>query len=216
RQILSSESDTIFNSDPVEMSLILKIARQTGTNSLETFADSVGRGTAEWYKERNLARTEEPTLWVENRKPRLLAASSEQNALVSADRDSAKSALKATNEIPKTIAGSNAVGEISAADLPAAWKELKRVDPRDYPDADAITLRRRISYILAASPAIVAEHDEFIQILTAEGKRFGDFDISYAPPFEDINFSECEVLSPQGKIARLDPDAIREANDESL
>jgi hypothetical protein len=77
-------------------------------------------------------------------------------------------------------------------------------------------LRRRISYTLAASPAIVAEHDEFIQVLTAEGKRFGDFDISYAPPFEDISFSECEVLSPQGKLARLDPDAIREANDQSL
>src|SRR5262249_14198886 len=55
-----------------------------------------------------------------------------------------------------------------------------------------------------------------IQILTAEGKRSGDFDISYAPPFEDISFSDCEVLSPQGKLTRLNPDAIREANDESV
>jgi Domain of Unknown Function with PDB structure (DUF3857)/Transglutaminase-like superfamily len=216
RQILSSESDTMFNSDPVEMSLMLKIARETATNSFEILAENLGRTTAEWYKERNLARTEEPTLWLENQKPRLLAASSEESALASVDPNSTKSAIKATNELPKTIAGSNTVGEISAADLPAAWKELKRVDARDYPDADAIMLRRRINYTLAASPALVAEHDEFIQILTAEGKRFGDFDISYAPPFEDISFSDCEVLSPQGKLARLNPDAIREANDESL
>jgi hypothetical protein len=216
RQILSSESDTMFNSDPVEMSLMQKIIRETRTSSFEALAENLGRVTAGWYKERNLARTEEPTLWLENQKPRLLAASSEEGALASVDSTSTQSALKATNEPPKTIAGSNAVGEISAADLPNTWKELKRVDPRDYPDADAMMLRRRISYTLAASPAVVAEHDEFIQILTAEGKHFGDFDVSYAAPFEDVSFSECEVLSPQGKLVRLDPDAIREANDESL
>jgi hypothetical protein len=215
RQILSSEMDMMFNSDPVEMSLILKLARETPTISFESFADGLGRATAEWYKERNLARTEEPTLWMENQKPRLLTAS-EDGALASIDSHSASSSMKATNVTQKEITKSNAVADISAADLPARWKELKRVDPRDYPDADAIMLSRHISYTLAASPAVAAEHDEFIQILTAEGKRFGDFDISYVPPFEDIAFSDCEVLSPQGMLARLNPDAVREANDESL
>jgi hypothetical protein len=215
RQILSSESDTIFNSDPVEMSLMQKIAHESPTISFEAFVESLGRAIAAWYKERNLARTEEPTLWLENQRPGLLAASSEQGALASIAPQTPNSSIETTNETPKSITN-NAVTDVSAADLPATWKELKRVDPRDYPEADAIMLRRRISYTLAVSPAVVAEHDEFIQILTTEGKRFGDFDISYAPPFEDITFSDCEVLSPQGKLARLDPDAIREANDESL
>jgi len=216
RQILSSESETIFNSDPIEMSLALKVIRENPSITFETFAESIGRATAGWYKERNLARTEEPTLWLAEQKPRPLAASSEENSLASADLTSAKSSAKATNETQKEVPNSNAVGNISAADLPDIWKELKRVDPQEFPDADAVLLRRRISYTLAANPAIAAEHDEFIQILTAEGKRFGDFDIPYSPPSEDINFSECEVFSPEGKLTRLNPDAIREANDESL
>jgi Domain of Unknown Function with PDB structure (DUF3857)/Transglutaminase-like superfamily len=215
REILSSESDTMFNSDPVEMSLILKSIREASADSFETFANKLGRAIAEWYKERNLARTEEPTLWLPNQKPRLLAASSEDAALASIDIP-AKPSAAATNEIRKEITNSNVTADLAAADLPATWKELKRVDPQNYPDADAIILRKNINYTLAASPAVVTEHDEFVQVLTAEGKRHGDFDISYAPPFEDINFSECEVLSPEGKLARLNPDAIREANDESL
>jgi hypothetical protein len=215
REILSSETDTMFNSDPVGMSSILKILRETPAISFEPLATSVGRATAEWYKERNLARTEEPTLWMPNQKPQLLAASTEENALASVDPNSAKSPAKSTNETQREITHTNIIGDISASDLPTTWKELKRVVPRDYPDADAIILRRHISYTLGASPAVAAEHDEFLQILSAEGKRFGDFDISYSPPFEDINFSECEVLSPQGKLSRLNPDAIREANDES-
>ncbi len=215
REILSSESDTMFNSDPVEMSLILKSIREAPAISFESFANKLGLATAEWYKERNLARTEEPTLWLPNQKPQLLAVSSEESALSSVDA-SAKSSVKATNEITREITNSKPAVDLSAADLPATWKELKRVDPQNYPDADAIILRKNISYTLAASPAVVAEHDEFIQILTAEGRRYGDFDVSYAPPFEEINFSECEVLSPQGKLTRLNPDAIREANDESL
>src|SRR5207237_3488243 len=44
----------------------------------------------------------------------------------------------------------------------------------------------------------------------------GDFDVSYSPPYEDIAFLDCEVLRPDGKLARLDPDAIREAREESV
>src|SRR6202040_2116724 len=57
---------------------------------------------------------------------------------------------------------------------------------------------------------------EFIQILTPEGKRFGDFDISYSPPAEEINFLDCEVLRADGKLVRLDADAIRDARPESV
>ena len=76
-----------------------------------------------------------------------------------------------------------------------------------------MVLRRRSSYILADSPAVTTEQEEFIQILTPEGKRYGDFDVSYSPPFEDISFLDCEVLRPDGKLVRLDPDAIREGGE---
>src|SRR5258707_968048 len=65
--------------------------------------------------------------------------------------------------------------ESLSADLPPAWKEITRLDPTKYPDADGLLLRRRLSYTLGSNPAIAADHEEFIQILTAEGKRFGDF-----------------------------------------
>lgn len=216
RQILSSENDTLFSSDPVEMSSLLKILHENPAASFEALAKEAARATVDWYKQRNLARTEEPTLWVENQKPQLLARSFEENALALAETQSANSLDKTSNAPPKEITHSETAGDLSAGGLPAAWKELKRVDPQDYPDADAVILRRRINYTLGANPAIAAEHDDFVQILTLEGKRFGDFDVSYNPPFEDINFSDCEVLSPQGKLGRLNPDAIREAHDESL
>jgi len=46
REILSSESDTMFNSDPVEMSLMLKILRETPGISFEPFGSSVDHATA--------------------------------------------------------------------------------------------------------------------------------------------------------------------------
>ena len=42
---------------------------------------------------------------------------------------------------------------------------------------DGVLLRRRLSYTIGSNPAIAADHEEFIQILTPEGKRFGDFRI---------------------------------------
>ena len=209
RQILSSESDTIFNSDPIEMTSMLKVLRENPAIDFDAFAKNVGRATAEWYKERNLARTEEPTLWIGHEKPQLLAAISEHKSVASP-----QTSPKITNDTPKDVT-SIVAKDTSTAELPDDWKDLKRVDLQDFPESDAVLLRRRISYTLAANPAVVAEHDEFIQILTAEGKRFGDFDISYAAPSEDINFSDCEVLSPQGKLTRLNPDAIREVHQES-
>ena len=101
-------------------------------------------------------------------------------------------------------------------DLPEVWKAIKRVEPQKYPDADGVILRRRCSYTLGSSPAVATEQEEFIQILTPEGKRFGDFDVSYSPPHEDINFLDCEVLRPDGKLLRLDPDAIREGGEQSV
>jgi hypothetical protein len=214
RQILSSESDTMFNSDPVESSLLLKIIRDRPAIPVDTLSKEIGRATVDWYKERNLARTEEPTFWRANEKPVLLARAFEENSLASIDSRSTNSP-ETTSNAPRLL-HSDSAGVLSAVDLPAAWKELKKVNPQDYPDADAVILRRRINYTLGTSPAVAAEHDDFIQILTVEGKHFGDLDISYNPPLEDIDFSECEVLSPEGKLARLNPDAIREANDESV
>jgi hypothetical protein len=55
-----------------------------------------------------------------------------------------------------------------------------------------------------------------VQVLTPEGKHYGDFDVSYSPPFEDITFQDCEVLRPDGKLVRLDPDAIRDAREQAV
>ena len=55
-----------------------------------------------------------------------------------------------------------------------------------------------------------------MQVLTPEGKHYGDFDVSYSPPYEDIAFLDCEVLRPDGKLVRLDPDAMRDAHEQSV
>ncbi len=200
RQILSSECETMFTSDPIGMNVLLKILREQPTLSFGALAEELGSATVAWYGERNLARTEEPTLWVAEEKPRLLAEAG-KNALASVNPEESekpKEAPKATT-LPR--------------DLPSTWKQITRVEPQKYPEADGVTLRRRLSYTVGSHPALATETEEFIQVLTPEGKHLGDFDVSYSPPSEDISFQDCEVLRPDGKLVRLDPDAIHETRD---
>ncbi len=201
REILSSECDTMFTSDPVEMGLLLKVARDKPELSFEAVGNELGKLTADWYQTRSLARTEEPTLWKAGEKPEMLAAGLETNSLSSV-------------EAPDTNTTKQA--ETTTTELPASWKEIKKVEAQKYPDADGVVLRRRSSFTFGSNPAVSSETDEYIQILTVEGKRLADFDISYAPPYEDINFLDCEILRPDGKLLRLDPDAIREGADSSV
>jgi transglutaminase-like putative cysteine protease len=209
RQILSSEGETAFTSDPIGMPLLLKLAR----NSLpfEQLAQEFGRATSQWYEERNLARTEEPTIWAADAKPRALApAAAAEETLASANVDLAKP--PSTNQ----PSGPTATAQPADQSLPDYWKSIQRVQPREYPEADAVILSQHFTCTLGADPAVTTEQEEFIQILAPEGKQFGDFDISYSPPDEDITFLDCEVLKPDGKLARLDPDAIGEAGERSV
>ncbi len=221
RQVLASERDTMFDSDPVGMGLLLKQVRAEPGLSFEALSEQLGRATAAWYNERNLARTEEPTLWAGNEPPRPLAPAADSDSVADAHPKGAKDAA-AKAETPKvaTAGPANAPEREGAkqlgTNLPASWIGIKRVEAQDYADADGVVLRQRLNYTLAGSPAIVSDQEEFIQILTPEGKRFGDFDISYSPPLEDITFMDCEVLLPEGKLVRLDPDAIRESRESSV
>lgn len=207
RQILASEKETLFNSDPVGMPLVLKLLRDRPEISFTALGEELGRATAAWYEERHLARTEEPTLWDGEASPRITAPAEKGDALTSLPEQ--KPAPNPTTD--QTFAAPRAQTNRSAA-----WKEIKRVEPQAFPEADGVVLRRRVSYTLGSNPAIATDHEEFIQILTAEGKHHGDFDFSYSPPQEDITFQDCELLRPDGELLRLDPDAIREAAEESV
>jgi len=218
RQIISTECDTVFTSDPIGMGVLLKVARTRADEAFPQLAQEFGKMTAAWYSERSLARTEEPTLWLPDEKPRLLASKEEPDVVAAktdAPEDRKPSVGKPepeTKPAPEDMKLRAKQGQI----LPAAWHEIKRVGPEKYRDADAISLRRRVNFTLGSNPAVVSEEDEFIQILAAEGKRHGDFDISYSPPSEDLTFLNCEVLRPDGELVELDPDAIREGADQSL
>lgn len=218
RQILSSECETAFTSDPVGMSVLLKLARANAAIPFEKLAETFGRDTAAWYAERNLARTEEPTLWLGDSKPRLLAGSESGDEAPAPNRP-AETARKTPSEIkadPTNPASEEAaVVQPATNDLPAVWKVIKRVEPQKYSEVDGVVLRRRLSYTLGSNPAVASEREEFIQILTPEGKSYGDFDVAYVPPYEDITFLDCEVLQPDGKLVRLDPDAIGEKREQA-
>jgi hypothetical protein len=203
RQIISSERDTVFNSDPIGMVLLLKILRAKPDSPVAQISQQFGRATAAWYTERNLARTEEPTLWAGKEKPVLLA---ESDSLGSAAPKQTEPAETAPPRPDKPMPGN----------LPPSWNGITRADPKQFPQADAVTLVHRTSYTLGNNPAISSEREDFIQILTIEGKRVGDFDFSYSPPFEELEFLDCEVLRPDGTLLRLDPEAIRETREQSV
>jgi len=211
RQVLASDCDTRFSSDPVGMQLLLKIFRSTPEISFAQLAENLGRATATWYADRNLARTEEPTLWLAEEKPRLLGGDDlgeSKPASPSAQRGEGKQADESNKDHSKV--------QPSSADLPPVWAGIKRVKAESFPENDAVILRQRLTCTLGNQPAIVSEQEQFVQILSAEGKHYGDFDVSYSPPDEELEFLDCEVLGPNGKLVRLDPDAIAEAGESSM
>ena len=106
--------------------------------------------------------------------------------------------------------GRRRIRSLVETETPGDWSDIKPVDASKFSD-DAVILRRSIQYVLGDEPAISQESDEYIQILTANGKQYGDFDIAYSPPDETVTFLDCEVKQPDGKIDRLDPDEIRDA-----
>src|SRR5262249_30740598 len=78
RKIFSSDCDTSFTSDPIGMGVLLKIIRANPAISFDEMGPKTGKAIAEWYSSRNLARTEEPTLWNQASKPQLLASSGKE------------------------------------------------------------------------------------------------------------------------------------------
>jgi hypothetical protein len=215
RRILSSEAETMFNSDPVGMALLLNQSREAAAVSFEVLAERVGRSIADWYEERRLARTEEPTLWLAGAKPRPLAGG----------RDGEPVAVESANHkgdivAPVQPAGTNQLlaeplkGVQMSRELPPIWKEIHKIEAVDFPDADGVILRQRTTCTLGSSPALVKEHEEFLQVLTVEGKHFGDFDISFWPPDEEVDFQDCEVLLPDSQLARLTAEAINESHEQ--
>ena len=197
REILSSENEVAFKSDPIGLPLLLRVLQGEPELSFDALADRVGRATAIWYEEQHLARTEEPTLRSAGR-VRLLAARPEAEPADS-EGPSAENARRAPPPPP------------SGGSLPAeAWKDLRPVDPARFPGSAAVVLRRQTSYTLGDSPALSQEVDEFVQILTEEGESRADIDVAYSPPEERVSFLDCEIRRPDGSLERLDPDAIRE------
>jgi len=63
RDILASEHEMMFDSDPIGMTVLLRLMRVGAEISFLRLSEMLGRNTAAWYEERNVARTEEPTLW---------------------------------------------------------------------------------------------------------------------------------------------------------
>ncbi|HEY5911509.1 MAG TPA: DUF3857 domain-containing protein, partial [Verrucomicrobiae bacterium] len=220
RTIISSECETSFTSDPIGMPLLVKLAAEPGARSFEQLGTEFGRAVASWYEERHLARTEEPTFWKPGDRPRLLATLGESEpwggAEMSHPAKNQPTRLEAPPGAEKPNDSSENVTSPADRELAAAWKDIKKAAPEKYPEAEAVVLCQSLRCTLGNSPAVVTEQEKFIQVLTPEGRTLGDFDVSFAPPQEELEFLDCEVLSPDGKMVRLNPDAIREGREQEL
>lgn len=194
-EVLSSESGTVFASDPVSVDLLTGIMREHAGVDFATLSNLYAAKTVAWYDDKNLARQEEPTLWHGTDDPVLLARN-----------------VTATGTSPEA---SPAPAPAAESAVPGEWGDIKPVDASKFPD-DAVILRRTIQYVLGEDPAISEEQDEYIQILTANGKQYGDFDIAYSPPDQTVTFLDCEVRQPDGTIDRLDADEIRDAESSDV
>lgn len=180
RRVLASEAETRFSSDPIAMRAV--VAALSPALEFEELGRRVGQFVYSYYEERHLAQNEEPALWLEAGVVRKVALSD----------------TRIPNAVP-----------IKQKGLPA-WTQMQRVSAIDYPEEDGVILSRRVTCVLGDSVALSEEYDEVFQILKPEGKRLGDFDVSYSPPGESLVFDACEVMAPDGTIHRLESEAIRE------
>ncbi|MDB6053212.1 MAG: hypothetical protein JWN25_735, partial [Verrucomicrobiales bacterium] len=201
RMILSSDNESAFSSDPTMANFLLGKARGETKASFAEMAEATGKAILASYNERNLVASEEPTFWNGMEK-------SLQFAIGEAKIENTKSAKGATNQITGEMKNSKI--------LPAYWASIKKVDPSDYPDDDAVILKSRKTYTIGSNPALSSEQEEFIQILKDEGKHLGDFDFEYSPPEQDIHFISCEILKPDGQVTRLNFDEIRDVSQSAL
>jgi hypothetical protein len=201
--LLATEAgDKVFREDPISFGLFLNaLSKESDLNRLSA---AWGAATRDWYDTRQLARTEEPALWIDMEAPQKLAVAAGTADAASANAPPPPSTT--TNSVP------------TPADPPSTppstdevWKTIAPVDPAKYPASDAVTLSRNVSYLLDDNDGVTDDEETFLQILTREGKRYGDFQFSFSPPDEDLNFLACEVRLPNGQIETLDPDEIRDA-----
>jgi transglutaminase-like putative cysteine protease len=183
RQILTTENESTFETDPVSMSLLPPLL--TDAKTFEELGDTLAGAVSKYYESRQLVRREEPTLWSGTTAPLALATRA-----------------KAPSSPPAPAA--------------AEWTQTPKVQAADFPGADGVVLWRKMSYVLGEATAVRQVHEEVIQVLQPEGKRLGDFDIQFSPPGENLEFTACEVLSPDGKQTVLPPDAIREVSGRAL
>jgi hypothetical protein len=191
REILASEDDTTFRSDPVGFSLLTGLLTERPDGSFGDLAGRLAEATNRWYAGQHLARTEEPTLFADG---------SPARRLIIAEPTLGDARAPAPREVT----------------LGSAWTGITPVDPASQPDAEAVVLRRRARYTIGDSPALIHEVDEFVQVLTAEGESRADVDIQYAPPDERVAILDAEIRHPDGRVERLDVEAAREAPPEVL
>ncbi|PTX97320.1 hypothetical protein DB346_20155 [Verrucomicrobia bacterium LW23] len=89
-----------------------------------------------------------------------------------------------------------------------AWAEVTPADPRKYPDAGAVSLLRRSTYVADEKPSLRQTQEAFIQILTEEGMRAADFSL---PSDSGVDFKvlDAEIRLPNGVVRRLaNPNAL--------
>lgn len=176
REVLSSEHQVAFRSDPVGMELLVEAWRAEPGLAFPALAERVGHATGAWYESQRLARTEEPTHWTAGSARHLVAPQA------------------ASAPAPAPAPG--------AATRGPEWEGLAPVTASAFPGQGAVVLRRVHRITLGASPAVVHEVDEFVQVLTEEGASRGDVDVTFWPPDERLAFLDCEVLRRDGTLLR--------------
>jgi transglutaminase-like putative cysteine protease len=191
RDVLASEDDVSFRSDPIGFPLLVGLLTERPALTFSDLATALAEATHDWYARQHLARTEEPTLWTDGGAGR---------RLVTAEPTLAEAKPPGARQIVP----------------PSAWSAVTPVTPESQKDKDAVVLFRSTRYTIGDSPALRQEVDEFVQVLTTEGEARGDVDISYSPPEERVTILDAEIRHPDGRVERLDVQGAREAPPEVL
>ena len=171
RRVLASEGEKSFTYDPVGFPLLLDAFPRAP--DLPALAAGTARAVEQWYGSRSLAATEQATLWV----------------------DGHPAPASPANVAPAVVAGGAEAGQTASS-----WHGPPAVDPAAYSDADAVILRESVQAVIGDNPQLSQEEERYVQILSPEGKRFGDLDLAFSPPEENLTVIDCEIRQPDGGV----------------
>jgi len=103
----------------------------------------------------------------------------------------------------------SATGSIEDLKDPLLTSALKKSTEKDFPQAGAVILARKIDYTVTPQNTIETKTREIIKVLNDRGKIWGEVNINFDSTYEIVNVDFARTITPSGKLVEVGKKAMR-------